>query len=80
MYASGILRMYADWRPGSRSASGEMSPGEMGAVFTAFHEALKTAFGGTDKYVEGGQPVHSTYVNQILPLVWHYNFYQLYGR
>jgi len=74
MYASAILRMYADQRVGSLDVNGQMTEAEMGAVFTRYHEDPGSAFGGATRYANGGVPQHSVYVDQLSPLIWYYRY------
>jgi hypothetical protein len=74
MYASAILRMYADQRVGSLDVTGQMTEAEMGAVFTRYHEAAESAFGSIQEYNSGAPPLHSVYSNQLNPLIWYYRY------
>jgi len=74
MYASAILRMYADQRVGSLDVNGQMTEAEMGAVFTRYHEAAESAFGSVQEYSSGAPPLNSVYSNQLNPLIWYYRY------
>ena len=74
MYVAATLRMYADRRPGSLDVAGEMSVGQMGAVFANFHADVRSVFQSEAAYERGNPPrtygMH--FFHQLVPFVSHY--------